>query len=52
MVVGAQLYEVGQRGRATACPVLDMVGVQEALVLAAREAAAAIAAMQRAAKRR
>ena len=43
----AEQYQVPQRRLAASCPVVDVVGVEEPPVLAAREAAAAVAAPER-----
>jgi hypothetical protein len=43
VVAAAEEDEVSERGGAASGPVVDVVGVEEAAVLAAREATAAVA---------
>jgi hypothetical protein len=43
VVAAAEQHQVSERGGATARPVVEVVGIEEAAVLAAGEAAAAIA---------
>ena len=52
MVAAAQQKEVLDGGRAALCPVVDMMGVEEAPILTSGEAAATIARAERAPDRR
>ena len=47
MVAAAEQEQVAERGRAASRPVVDVVGVEEAAVLAAGKAAAAVAPADR-----
>ena len=52
MVAAAEQKEVLDGGRAALCPVVDMMGVEEAPILTSGEAAATIARAERAPDRR
>lgn len=52
VVVTAQLDQVREVGAAALCPVLDVVGVQEPVLVATGEAAGSVTAPQRSLERR